>query len=134
MAIQLIGIPGYLFFAATSDVDVTPVVSIHFINGVAGVVGLYGYVYRRAIFLKVVWAIFAVFFLVWDVSFQTEILGEDGSFLLSQVNVSPFILFTLVLYLPQYFALLQYGFDSNDTWGLQPSKSLKSGTPQSGAP
>ena len=134
MAIQLIGVPGYLFFAGSSDIKVTHLAVTHFIGGTVGVIGLYGFVYRRAIFLKLFWAIFAVLFLFWDISFQTEILGKDGGFLLNQPNVSSYTILMLVLYLPQYFALFKYGFDRNDIWGLQPNKSLKSGTPQSGAP
>jgi len=121
MLLQLIGVPAYLSLASAGYAFLSLTLVIHFIAGVIGVVGLYGFVYRTRLFLQLFWAVFAVFYIGWEICFQTSILGTDGSVVFDRFNWSSVATISLLFYLPQYFALVRYGFSDTSIWSPQPS-------------
>jgi hypothetical protein len=76
-----------------------------------GLVGLFGYAYRRKILQAQLWTVWSIFLPVWDLT----------SNFVYEVSLASTVIATAV-HVPEYVALWRYGRESSEIWGTsQPS-------------
>ena len=98
------------------DIVTNPLILIYFVTGLAGVIGLWGYVYKKAIWLLIFWMIFSPFFIVLDIGVHLDWIQLYPEI---PTNISvPFMLpmLAIMYYAPQYYALLKYAYKSESIW------------------
>jgi hypothetical protein len=83
-----------------------------------GMVGLFGYVYRRPLWDRRIWMLWGALLPVWDVVMAGWIYPRlDGT------EVRTDYLLVLLLALPLYVALIHYAYRSRELWSVRAGQS-----------
>ena len=109
-ALQTIGVP--IGTILMSDITIVDLVNCAFV--IAGVVGLFGFVYRRPILMQEFWKGFAPLFVLWDIAFIVLWLPSQESYAHSESYELQILLFVFLL--PQYIGLFRYGYNDAELW------------------
>jgi len=76
-----------------------------------GMLGLFGYAFRRRCLRRRIWTFWCVFFPLWD--------GVMGAWVYPKQTGTDFqkgYFLAMLLFLPQYLALIRYAFSSGELW------------------
>jgi len=111
IALQTIGVPAGAILL--SDIKIMDVVNWVFV--IAGVVGLFGFVYRRPILSQGFWKGFAPLIVLWDIVFLILWLPAQESYTLGdRLEMHTLLIFLFLL--PQYIGLFRYGYNDEELW------------------
>ena len=76
-----------------------------------GTIGLFGYAYRRPLMGRQIWMLWGVLFPVWDVVMGAWVYPRKTG---TGIQMEYFL--AMLLFLPQYIALIRYGYSSRELW------------------
>lgn len=76
-------------------------------------IGLFGYLFKKKIFSKLVWKIYFFVHLLWNIFYFYFIPLQERILDILQTSPSSMIIGTLIFYLPLFFALYIYAFEEN---------------------
>ena len=111
IALQLLGVPiGAYYFSSISIMDIANWVFV-----ALGVVGLYGFVYQKALLTEKFWKLFLPAFVIWDILFLVIWLPNQ----VTQEPVDSYeikTLFIFLIVLPQYIGIYRYAFNRLELW------------------
>lgn len=92
-------------------------IGVHFLFGIFGVVGLYGFVYEKPLIAKIFWAVFAPLFVGWSVFIQVGLIPLYPEHALTSEETMLRVVW-LIFYVPQFYALLSYSYKNGRPWGV----------------
>jgi hypothetical protein len=76
-----------------------------------GMIGLFGYAYRRALWKRRIWMSWAALFPIWDVVMGALVYPRQNG---TEVRMGYFV--AMLMILPQYWALIRYAYRSPELW------------------
>jgi len=89
----------------------TPTDGVDYGITLIGTAGLFGFAYRRQILWLPLWKVWSILFPMWDVFMGAWIFPRQNG---GAVQSGYFM--AMLLFLPEYFGLLAYGYGSADLW------------------
>jgi hypothetical protein len=81
---------------------------------IVGVVGLFGFAYRRPLLRRWIWMLWSILLPVWDVVMGAWIYPSQESRSVPVVVMTYFML--MLLFVPEYVALIRYAYFSSELW------------------
>jgi hypothetical protein len=90
-----------------------------------GMIGLFGYVYRRPLWSRRIWMLWGALYPVWDVVMASWIYPRQNG---TGVRTEYFAV--LLLALPLYLALIRYAYRSRELWFAAAGQSEPANRPQ----
>jgi hypothetical protein len=97
--------------------------ALDYCMSVFGIVGLFGYAYRRRVLTRKFWMLWGIFLPLWDLMMGVWVYPSQQSGPQRETVAAYLVLMVFVI--PDYVALLRYGYRSPDIWSQAP------GPPQS---
>jgi hypothetical protein len=85
--------------------------ALDYVVTLVGTIGLFGFAFRRRLLRRPVWKLWAVLLPLWDTVMGIWVYPAQGS---GRVQEGYFI--AMLLFVPQYLALLRYGYSSYEIW------------------
>jgi hypothetical protein len=84
-----------------------------------GLIGLFGYVYKKAIFNITIWKWYFFIIIIWDIVYTIFLFDTHITQDLSLGVKTGIFIFGFALFLPYYVALYLYGYKSDCVWNNQ---------------
>ncbi len=103
----LLQITGLLF--SLRKIDVAELVD--YAVTIVGMIGLFGYAYRRTLWRRRIWMAWSAFLPAWDVVFGLWVYPRQNG---TGIRIGYFV--GMLLILPNYLALIRYAYGSRDLW------------------
>jgi hypothetical protein len=95
----------------------TPTDAVDYAITLIGTVGLFGFAYRRRVLGLPLWRVWSILFPLWDIFMGAWLYPrQNGGVIQSGYFVA------MLLFLPEYFALLRYAYGSPELWHERPSR------------
>lgn len=90
---------------------------VDYVITLVGTVGLFGFAYRRRMLWLPLWKVWSVLFPLWDLLMGAWIYPrQNGGVIQSGYFVA------MLLFLPEYLALLRYAYGSPELWHRRPTE------------
>jgi hypothetical protein len=87
---------------------------------VVGVVGLFGFAYRRPILERWFWRPWSVAMPLWDIAMGAWVYPSQHPQFARETTTAYFVL--MLLFVPEYLALIRYAYFSPEVWSKTPEK------------
>jgi hypothetical protein len=104
VALQLVG----LFFALRK---ISVAEALDYAVTAVGIIGLFGYAYRRPFWGRRIWMLWGALFPVWDIVMGAWVYPRQNG-----TGVHMIYFLAMLLFLPQYLAVIRYGYSSRELW------------------
>jgi hypothetical protein len=114
-ALAVLALQGVGFVAGLRDMGRTEV--LDFAMTTVGIVGLLGFAFRRRVLVRAVWRVWSIVLPLWDAALGVWVYPSHA-----KPGWTTAYLMAMVLFVPEYLALLWYAYRSDEIWsrGTEP--------------
>jgi len=81
---------------------------------IVGMLGLFGFAYRRPLLRRQVWMLWSAVLPLWDIMMGAWVYPRETVSAVEGVQMVYFI--ALLIFIPEYLALIRYGYSSRELW------------------
>jgi len=112
---QVIGGIGFIVISLISEINqLAPLFYVYFVFGIIGAIGLHGFVYKKAYVNNIIWLIFSILYLCFELVVFTGVINIFKANTEVITDYSEFIY--LLPYVPQFYGLFKYSKSDYEVW------------------